>query len=437
MFGDVVFVSTKRIVINKSLNLRGTVKVAGAKNSTLAILAAIVCVGEPCIIENVPDISDVSLMCGILSKLGVEISMIGRNSIKVDPRNINLTRANFDEMRHMRASYYLLSALLSRFGEASVAMPGGCDFGLRPMDQHIKGFEALGAKCETVGGVTSVKCKHLKGGRVYLDVISVGATINTMIAAVRAEGTTIIENAAKEPHVVDLANFLNTCGADIHGAGIDVITISGVKSLKGATYQIIPDQIEAGTYMAASVAARGDILITNVKPKHLESISAKLREVGGEIEYFEDSVRVSCSQKKLRRCNVKTMPYPGFPTDMQPQMVALLSICDGTSMVTEGVWESRFRYISELRRMGAKVSVDGRMAVIEGVHELVGTNVKSVDLRAGAAVVIAGLIAEGTTCVENINHIERGYEDIVGKLSNLGADIKTVAESPQEKVLTA
>jgi UDP-N-acetylglucosamine 1-carboxyvinyltransferase len=300
------------------------------------------------------------------------------------------------------------------------------------MDQHIKGFEALGAECETVGGITSVKCKHLKGGRVYLDVISVGATINTMIAAVRAEGTTIIENAAKEPHVVDLANFLNTCGADIHGAGIDVITINGVKSLKGATYQIIPDQIEAGTYMAASVAARGDILITNVIPKHLESISAKLREVGGEIEYFEDSVRVSCSQKKLRRCNVKTMPYPGFPTDMQPQMVALLSICDGTSMVTEGVWESRFRYISELRRMGAKVSVDGRMAVIEGVHELVGTNVKSVDLRAGAAVVIAGLIAEGTTCIENINHIERGYEDIVGKLSNLGADIKTVTEAPQE-----
>lgn len=431
------FLSNKKIVINKSMNLRGSVKIAGAKNSALAILAAIVCVGEPCIIENVPDISDVALMCSILSKLGVKIDMISKNSIKVDPRNITLTCANFDEIRHMRASYYLLGALLSRFGEASVAMPGGCDFGLRPMDQHIKGFEALGAKCETIGGITSVKCKHLKGGRVYLDVVSVGATINTMIAAVRAEGTTIIENAAKEPHVVDLANFLNSCGADIHGAGIDVITINGVKSLTGTRYQIIPDQIEAGTYMAASVATQSDILITNVIPKHLEAISAKLREIGGEIEFFEDSVRVSCNNKNLRKCNVKTMPYPGFPTDMQPQIVALLSVCEGTSMVTEGVWESRFRYISELRRMGAKVSVDGRLAVIEGVKNLVGTNVKSVDLRAGAAVIIAGLIADGQTRIENISHIERGYENIVGKLSNLGADIKNIIETPEKVFLGA
>ena len=429
----------KKIIIKESNKLNGTVEIAGAKNSTLAILAAIVCVGKPCIIENVPDISDVSLMCNILSKIGVKINMIAKNSIEVDPRNISSTCASFDEIRHMRASYYLLGALLSRFGEASVAMPGGCDFGLRPMDQHIKGFEALGAECETIGGITSVKCKKLKlrGGRVYLDVVSVGATINTMMAAVRAEGTTVIENAAKEPHVVDLANFLNSCGADIHGAGIDVITINGVKSLKSTTYQIIPDQIEAGTYMAASVATHGDILINNIIPKHLEAISAKLREIGGEIEYFEDSVRVSCNNKNLRKCNLKTMPYPGFPTDMQPQIVALLSICDGTSMVTEGVWESRFRYISELRRMGAKVSVDGRLAVIEGVKKLVGTNVKSVDLRAGAAVVIAGLIAEGTTCIENINHIERGYENIVGKLSNLGADIKILTEIPEKVVLPA
>lgn len=429
----------KKIVIKESNKLKGVVKIAGAKNSTLAILAAIVCVGKTCIIENVPDISDVSLMCSILSKIGVKINMIGKNSIEVDPRNISSTCANFDEIRHMRASYYLLGALLSRFGEASVAMPGGCDFGLRPMDQHIKGFEALGAECETLGNITSVKCKNfkLKGERVYLDVVSVGATINTIMAAVRAEGTTIIENAAKEPHVVDLANFLNSCGADIHGAGIDVITINGVKSLKGTTYQIIPDQIEAGTYMAASVATHGDILIKNIIPKHLEAISAKLREIGGEIEYFEDSVRVSCNNKNLRKCNLKTMPYPGFPTDMQPQMVSLLSICEGTSMVTEGVWESRFRYISELRRMGAKVSVDGRLAVIEGVKKLVGTNVKSVDLRAGAAVVIAGLIAEGTTCVENISHIERGYENIVDKLSNLGADIKILTEIPEKVVLPA
>lgn len=425
--------NNRKIIVKKSDNLKGEVKIAGAKNAALAILASTVLVGKVCRLENIPDISDVSLMCNILSRMGVKINMIGKGAIEVDPRNISSVCADFDEIRHMRASYYLLSALISRFGEASVAMPGGCDFGLRPMDQHIKGFESLGAKCEVSGGMINVKCDHLKGERIYLDIVSVGATINTIMAAVRADGTTVIENAAKEPHVVDLANFLNSCGADIHGAGTDVIKVYGVKSLRGTTYQIIPDQIEAGTYMVASLATHGDILITNIIPKHLESISAKLREIGGEIEYFEDSMRVSCSGK-LKKCNVKTMPYPGFPTDMQPQIVSLLTKCEGTSMVTEGVWDNRFRYVSELRRMGAEISVDGRLAVIEGVKELVGTNVKSIDLRAGAAVILAGLVAEGTTYIENISYIERGYENIVEKMSNLGANINVLSNSDSIKI---
>lgn len=413
---------SRKIVIKKSENLVGEVRIAGAKNAALAILASTVLVGDICKLENVPNINDVSLMCKILSNLGVKVTVINKNSLELDPSGVSSFSANFDEMRHMRASYYLLSSLLGRFGKASVSMPGGCDFGLRPMDQHIKGFESLGATCESVGGLTNVSCDCLRGGRVYLDVSSVGATINTIIAAVKATGTTTIENAAKEPHVVDLANFLNRCGADIHGAGTDVVTVNGVSSLHGSSYQIIPDQIEAGTYMVISTATKGDILISNVIPKHLESISAKLSEIGACIECHDDSVRVK-GPDKIAECNVKTMPYPGFPTDMQPQIVALLSKCSGTSMVSEGVWDSRFRYVSELRRMGAQISVDGRLAVIQGVPELIGTNVKSVDLRAGAAMIIAGLSAEGSTCIENIDHIERGYENIVGKLSNLGASI--------------
>ena len=428
--------NVRKIVIKKSNNLEGNVKIAGAKNAALAVLASTILVGQKCILENVPDISDVSLMCNIMSHLGVKINMVGPNAIEVDAKNISSLCADFDEIRHMRASYYLLGAFLGRFGEASVAMPGGCDFGLRPMDQHIKGFESLNAKCEISGGIIKVKCDKLRGNRVYLDVVSVGATINTIIAAVKAEGTTVIENAAKEPHVVDLANFLNSCGADIHGAGTDVIKVYGVKNLKGTSYQIIPDQIEAGTYMAISVATHGNVTINNVIPKHLESISAKLCEIGAKIDYFENSIKISCLGK-LKKCNVKTMPYPGFPTDMQPQIVALLTKCEGTSMVTEGVWDNRFRYVSELRRMGAEISVDGRLAVIEGVKKLVGTNVKAIDLRAGAAVILAGLISEGTTYVENIDYVERGYEDIVGKLSNLGANIKIILESLNKISLSA
>lgn len=424
--------NNRKIIVKNSGPLYGEVTVAGAKNSALAILSSIVLVGEVCRIENVPDISDVSLMCRILSKIGVKINMISPGCIEVDPRNVSNVCADFDEIRYMRASYYLIGALLGRFGKASVSMPGGCDLGLRPMDQHVKGFEALGAKCEISGGMTNVSSDRLIGNRVYLDIVSVGATINTIIASVKARGTTVIENAAKEPHVVDLANFLNSCGADIRGAGTDVVKVNGVSNLHGTTYQIIPDQIEAGTYMVASFATKGSVLIKNVITRHLESISAKLMEIGAKVEYREDALRVSYDGK-FNRCNVKTMPYPGFPTDMQPQMVTLLTRCQGTSMVTEGVWDSRFRYISELRRLGAQISVDGHLAVIEGGSEFVGNCVKAVDLRAGAALIIAGLFASGVTTIENIHHIERGYENITEKLSSLGADIRIVESSNEKK----
>lgn len=417
----------RKIIIKQSEKLNGKIRISGAKNSTLAILPSIILVGKVCRLENVPDISDVSLMCKILSRFGVKINMIAPGTIEVDPRYISNICADFDEIRYMRASYYLLGALLGRFGNVSVSMPGGCDLGLRPMDQHIKGFNALGAKCDISGGMTHVSSDKLTGGRIYFDVVSVGATINTIIASVKANGVTIIENAAKEPHVVDLANFLNSCGADIRGAGTDVIKVYGVKELHGTSYQIIPDQIEAGTYMVAGFASKGDILIENVITKHLESITAKLTEIGASIQSNEDSIRVTYNGK-FNKCNVNTMPYPGFPTDMQPQIVTLLTRCKGTSIVSEGVWSNRFRYLSELRRLGAQISVDGRLAVIEGGTNLIGNNVKAIDLRAGAALVIAGLFSEGTTIIENIHHIERGYENIVEKLKNVGANIKIIEE---------
>ena len=423
----------KKIKIKGGFCLKGNVKIAGAKNAVLAILPATVLIGKVCRIENVPDISDISLMCCVLAQIGVQVRVVGKNSLEVDARHVSNICADFDEIRHMRASYYLLGAMLGRFGEAAVAMPGGCDFGLRPTDQHIKGFEALGAKCDVTGGITKIKCDKLVGNGVYLDVISVGATINTILTAVKAEGTTIIENAAKEPHVVDLSNFLNSCGADIRGAGTDIIKVCGVKKLRGTNYQVIPDQIEAGTYMAAALATNGNITVEGIIPKHLESITAKLEEIGADIEISDDSIRLM-STGKLNKCNVKTMPYPGFPTDMQPQIVALLSRASGTSMVSECVWDHRFRHVSELRRMGAEISVDGRLAVIEGVGELSGTNVKASDLRAGAALIIAGLSANGSTIVENTAYIERGYENIAGKLFLLGADIKSIDEEILEKV---
>ena len=421
-----------KIVISGGQKLKGKVNISGAKNAALAILPAVLLSDGVCVIENLPSISDITLMCKILEDLGAEVKLLSKGTLQIDPRKVKSGVASYELMRNMRASCYLLGALLGRFGEPIVYLPGGCDFGIRPIDQHLKGFEVMGAKCSLDGGMIKVKSEKLVGNNVYLDVVSVGATVNIMLAAARAEGLTVIENAAKEPHIVDLANFLNCMGADIVGAGTDVIKIKGVKKLSGITYSIIPDQIEAGTYLVAAAATRGEITIENVIPKHLESITAKLKEIGAELTEGTDFVHIKCD-KELKKCNVKTMPHPGFPTDMQPQITALLSIVPGTSVVTEAVWDNRFRYIEELRRMGANISVDGRTAVIEGVKELDGAPVKATDLRAGAALVIAGLAAKGTTVIDEIRHIERGYEEIIEKFQSLGANIKKVSEQEYQK----
>ena len=407
----------KKIVINGGNRLHGSVCISGAKNAAVAIIPAIILSDGVCRIENIPNIMDVNLLVNILHQMGAAVKRIDKSTLEIDPRRINSSFANYDAIRKMRASCYLLGALLGKFSEAEVALPGGCDFGVRPIDQHLKGFSVLGAENSVSGGMIKLKSNGLKGGHVYLDVVSVGATINTMLAAVKAEGKTIIENAAREPHVVDLANFLNSMGADVRGAGTDVIKINGVKHLNGTTYTIIPDQIEAGTYMAAAAATQGDVTLKNVITKHLESITAKLREMGVQVEEYDDCIRV-CSEGRLHRCNVKTMPHPGFPTDMQPQIAVLLSVADGTSIVTEGVWDNRFKYIDELKRMGADVSVDGKVAVIQGVDTLKGAPVKATDLRAGAAMIVAGLSAQGTTYIEDTDHIE--------KFASLGADIRVV-----------
>ena len=421
-----------KIVISGGQKLKGKVNISGAKNAALAILPAVLLSDGVCVIENLPSISDITLMCKILEDLGAEVKLLSKGTLQIDPRKVKSGVASYELMRNMRASCYLLGALLGRFGESIVYLPGGCDFGIRPIDQHLKGFEVMGAKCSLDGGMIKVKSEKLVGNNVYLDVVSVGATVNIMLAAARAEGLTVIENAAKEPHIVDLANFLNCMGADIVGAGTDVIKIKGVKKLSGITYSIIPDQIEAGTYLVAAAATRGEITIENVIPKHLESITAKLKAIGAELTEGTDFVHIKCD-KELKKCNVKTMPHPGFPTDMQPQITALLSIVPGTSVVTEAVWDNRFRYIEELRRMGANISVDGRTAVIEGVKELDGAPVKATDLRAGAALVIAGLAAKGTTVIDEIRHIERGYEEIIEKFQSLGANIKKVSEQEYQK----
>lgn len=424
----------KFIVTGKN-RLVGDVKISGAKNAAVAIIPATILAGDVCKIENVPNISDVSLIARILCEMGAQVKMINKSTMEIDTRTIISPVASYDLVRHMRASCYLLGALLGRFSRAKVALPGGCNFGVRPIDQHLKGFAALGAKYTLEGGMVNVSAESLKGNNIYLDVVSVGATINIMLAAVRAEGITVIENAAKEPHIVDLANFLNSMGADIRGAGTDVIKIRGVSSLSGTTYSIIPDQIEAGTYMVAAAATGGDVTVKDVIPKHMESISAKLEEMGVFVKEYDDSIRV-ISSGKINKCNIKTMPHPGFPTDMQPQIAVLLSIADGTSIINENVWDNRFRYVEELRRLGAQISVDGKIAVIEGVDELLGAPVKATDLRAGAAMIIAGLCAKGVTEIEKIGYIERGYENIVEKLRGLGADIKRVYE-PDEKRMKA
>ena len=424
----------EKFVINGGRPLRGEVRISGAKNAAVAILPAVLLSDGPCVIENLPDISDVSTILRTMQSLGAQIRMINKSTVEIDPRHVNSFVVSKKMAEGMRASSYFLGALLGRMLRARVAPPGGCDFGVRPIDQHIKGFEALGAKMTIENGMVDAKAMSLTGCLIYLDVVSVGATINIMLAAAKADGLTIIENAAREPHIVDLANFLNSMGANIMGAGTGVIKIRGVKHLSGADYSIIPDQIEAGTYMAAAVATRGDILVTNVTPKHLESIIAKLRETGAEITEYDESVRVRMTHRP-RKCNVKTMPHPGFPTDMQPQIAAVLSIADGTSIITEGVWDSRFRYVEQLTFMGADIQVDGKMAVITGVEELKSSPVRAVDLRAGAAMIIAALSAEGVSEIEEIDHIDRGYENVVEKFSALGADIKRVKTFDNGKVL--
>ena len=406
--------------------LEGEVSISGAKNAALVIIPAAILSDGVCRIENIPNITDVSSIIHILQDMGAKVRTVGRSAIEIDPSTVSTCVAPYELARHIRGSYYLLGALLGRFHHAVVTMPGGCNFGVRPIDQHLKGFAALGATYSLEGGMVDVSASELIGNSVYLDVVSVGATMNIMLAAVRAKGTTVIENAAKEPHIVDLANFLNSMGADIRGAGTDVIKIYGCSYLRGTTYSIIPDQIEAGTYMVAAAATCGDVLVKNVIPKHLESISAKLEEMGVTVEEFDDAVRVTRTGK-LNKCNIKTLPHPGFPTDMQPQIAALLSTASGTSIINESVWDNRFRYVEELKRMGAQISVDGRLAVIEGVDHLnAAPAVKATDLRAGAAMLIAALAARGTTQIEDIQHIERGYEDVVEKLRALGADIRRV-----------
>lgn len=414
-----------KFVITGGNRLTGEVMISGAKNAAIAIIPAAILAGDICRIENVPNITDVTAITRILYDMGAKVRKINATTIEIDPRPIHTYVASYELARHIRGSYYLLGALLGRFGHAVVSMPGGCDFGVRPIDQHLKGFAALGAANTLDGGMVDVSAEQLTGNNIYMDVVSVGATVNIMLAAVRAKGMTVIENAAKEPHIVDLANFLNSMGADVRGAGTDVIKIYGVQQLGGTTYSIIPDQIEAGTYMAAAAATGGSVLIKNVIPKHLESISAKLEEMGVKIEEFDDSIRVSRSEP-LNRCNIKTMPHPGFPTDMQPQIAVLLSIARGTSIINESVWDNRFRYVEELKRMGAQISVDGKLAVVEGVEHLTAAPVRATDLRAGAAMLIAALCAQGVTQVEDIQHIERGYEGVEEKLLALGADIKRV-----------
>ena len=424
----------EKFVINGGKRLIGSVKISGAKNAAVAILPGVLLAESPCIIENLPEISDVTAICSVLRELGASVRFINASTVEIDPTGVNSFIVSKEMAQSMRASSYFLGALLGRMNRARVAPPGGCDFGVRPIDQHIKGFEALGAKVTIENGMVEARTGRLGGGSIYLDVVSVGATVNIMLAAVKARGVTVIENAAREPHIVDLANFLNSMGANIMGAGTNVIKIRGVEHLHGTNYSIIPDQIEAGTYMAAAVATQGDVTITNVIPKHLESIIAKLEEVGATVEEFDEAVRVSIDSRPSR-CNVKTMPHPGFPTDMQPQFATVLAVAEGTSIVTEGVWDSRFRYVDQLTIMGANIRVDGKMAVLTGVEKLKAAPVKAVDLRAGAAMIIAGLMAEGTTEIEEIEHIDRGYENVVEKFSSLGADIKRVSVMDTEAAL--
>lgn len=417
----------EQYIIKGGAALAGEVDIAGAKNAALGILAAATMTDEAVTIENMPDVRDTNVLLQAMESIGVIVDRIDRHTVKINASMIDNFTIDAGYIRKIRASYYMLGALLGKYHRAVVALPGGCDIGSRPIDQHLKGFRALGAKVEIRSGLISAEAKRLSGNHIYLDVVTVGATINLMMAAALSEGQTILENAAKEPHVVDVANFLNSMGANIKGAGTDVIRIRGVEKLHGTTYSIIPDQIEAGTFMFAAAITKGDVTIRNVIPKHLESISAKLIEIGCEVEEFDDSLRV-VANKRLENTNVKTLPYPGFPTDMQPQIAATLAISKGTSIVTESIFENRFKYVDELVRMGANIKVEGNTAIIDGVEHLTGATLNAPDLRAGAALVIAALAAEGITTIEDIVYIERGYEDFPQKLKSLGAMIEKVSE---------
>lgn len=416
----------EKLVITGPTPLRGDVKISGAKNAAVAIIPATILINGFCTIENLPNISDVKSYFEILESLGIKITWINRHTVQVDSRNITSSTAPLDLTRKFRASYYLIGALLGRCGRAEVGLPGGCNLGPRPIDQHIKGFEALGAEVDVSSGNITATCEKLKANSIYMDIVSVGATMNIILASVLAEGTTTIDNAAKEPHIVDLANFLNTMGADIRGAGTDVIKINGVKELRGnATYSIVPDQIEAGTFMLAAIASKGDITIHNCITKHLEPVIAKIQEIGGNVDANGDHVRVWWT-KRTTKANVKTLPYPGFPTDLQSQMGVVLSMSSGTSIINESIWDSRFQYTQELNKMGAKITTSGKTAIFEGVDYLYGAPVTATDLRAGAALIMAGTSANGVTEVFNLHHIDRGYENIEEKFRKLGANIERV-----------
>jgi UDP-N-acetylglucosamine 1-carboxyvinyltransferase len=412
----------EKFIIRGGIPLRGKVKISGAKNAAVAAIPAALLANDEVVLENLPMINDVRVFADIIQYMGAGVSLTDDGVMRINP---NINPANlppYDLIKKLRASYYLLGVLLAKYGEATISMPGGCDIGTRPIDQHIKGFQAMGARIDIEHGMIKARAKQLVGAPIYLDVVSVGATINIMLAASMAKGTTIIENAAKEPHIVDIANFINAMGGNVKGAGTDVIKVTGVEHLHGCTHMVIPDQIEAGTFMIAAAAAGGDVIIDNIIPKHLDPITAKLVEAGATVEENGDHVRV-ISDGSLNQINVKTLPYPGFPTDLQQPMTSLLTIARGTSIITETVWESRFKHVDELKRMGANIKVEGSSAIIQGVKELSGAPVKATDLRAGAAMVIAGLIASGETEISCIHHIDRGYESIEKKLKEIGADI--------------
>ena len=428
-----------KYIVEGGRPLFGEVHISGAKNAAVAIIPAALMVSGPCRIENIPQISDVKLLLGILQDLGANVRYVNPHTVEIDSTKLRNGRVPYESARRCRASYYMLGALLGRFGLADVALPGGCDFGgTRPIDQHLKGFRALGAQVDTQGGFVMAEAVggRLKGTSIFLDKVSVGATINIMLAASMAEGLTVIENVAKEPHIVDVANFLNSMGANIMGAGTDVIKVRGVPQLRGGTYSIIPDQIEAGAYMAAVAACGGEVKICNIIPKHMDCISAKMCEMGVDIQEVDDSLLVS-RIGPLIRTNIKALPYPGFPTDMQPQMAAALCLAQGTSIITDSVWSSRFRYTDEFKRMGAQIQVDGNLAIIEGVDRLTGAQLEACDLRAGAAMLIAALAARGISEITNVQYIERGYEDVIGKIRAIGGRIRAVEIPEEEPVISS